>query len=65
LEAKLLVEDAQREPNSSNRTARKLERAGLHLETDEADAVGDKSLKTSGAVVVRKREAGFANVKSG
>jgi hypothetical protein len=65
LEAKLLVEDAQREPKSSNRTARKLERAGLHLETDEADAVGDKSLEASEAVFVRKHEAGDTNVKSG
>jgi hypothetical protein len=65
LEAELLVEDAQQSRVRAIETARKLERAGLHLETDEAGAVGEKSLETSGVAAVRKHGAVFANVRSG
>jgi hypothetical protein len=55
LEARLPVEDAQQSRGRAIETARKLERAGLHLETDEADAVGEKTLKASGGDVVTSR----------
>jgi hypothetical protein len=66
LEAKnFRSEDAQQSRGRVIETARKLERAGLHLETDEANAVGEKSLEASEVVGVRKHEAELMNVKSG